>query len=103
MPSAVYALLRQAIIERKHVVCLYQEHVREVCPHCIGMKGGREKVLSFQFAGGSSSGLPPGGQWRCMFIDEISNASARDGDWHTSTGHSRPQTCVDQVDVEVPF
>ncbi len=103
MPSAAYQLFRQAIANRKQVECLYQDHVRKLCPHCIGYKGGREKVLSFQFGGGSSKGLPPGGQWRCMFLDEVTDVTVHDGAWHTGTGHSRPQTCVDDVDIEIPI
>ena len=55
----------------------------------------------FQFAGSSSSGLPPGGEWQCMDIAAISNVSVADGPWHTGYGHSRPQTCVKSVDVEI--
>jgi hypothetical protein len=54
----------------------------------------------FQFAGGSRSGLPPGGDWRCMRVADITDASWRAGAWH-SRPHSRPQHCVDEIDVEV--
>ena len=62
---------------------------------------GREKLLGFQFAGESSKGLPPGGEWRCMFIDQIEEVEARDGQWHTRDDHLQPQTCVDEIDYEV--
>ena len=98
-----YAVLRQAIVERKQVVCDYGGYPREICPHVIGMKNGREQALVYQFGGDSSSGLPKGGEWRCMPISGISNATLRDGPWHSGTGHSQPQTCVDEIDVEVPY
>lgn len=94
-------MIREAMEKRQQVVCLYQGRLREVCPHTIGYKSGREKLLSFQFAGESSRGLPPGGEWRCMFIDQITDVEARDGEWHTRNDHLQPQTCVDEVDFEV--
>ncbi len=103
MPSNSYAILRQAIIDKQQVTCTYQSFHREICPHVIGMKNGREKVLSFQFAGDSSRGLPPHGEWRCMFVDQVQDAMARQGPWHTGGSHTQPQTCVDDVDVEVDY
>jgi hypothetical protein len=98
-----YQMLRQAIIDRKIVRCSYGGYRREVCPHVIGTKNGRKQLLAFQFAGESSSGLPTGGEWRCMKVDGISEVSVQDGPWRTGTGHSRPQTCVDLIDVEVEY
>ena len=96
-----YDIFRNAILNRQQVSCHYSGHDRLVCPHVIGTKSGRPQVLTWQFAGGSSSGLPPGGQWRCMEISKISAVQAIDGPWHTGGAHTKPQTCVDQVDVEV--
>ena len=79
----------------------YDFIIRVVCPHTLGTKRGLEKVLTFQFGGGSSSGLPPSGEWRCMFISDVSNIQPISSDWHTGVGHSRPQTCVDEVDIEI--
>lgn len=98
-----YQVLRQAILDRKQVVCLYQGLVREVCPHVIGLKRGKRHALVFQFAGQSSKGLPPGGEWRCLDVDSVVNAATRDGPWFTGDSHLQPQTCVDQIDAEVTF
>ena len=98
-----YDVFRQAILSKQQVVCDYAGYQREVCPHVIGTKNGKPQVLTWQFAGGSNSGLPPGGMWRCMEISKVSNAQARPGDWHTGGQHTQPQTCVDQVDVEVAY
>ena len=100
---STYAVLREAVLAKKQVVCWYQGYERSICPHVLGTKRGREQTLAFQFAGGSKTGLPPGGRWRCMVVAEIANATLRDGDWHTGDDHSRPQTCVDVIDVEVSF
>ncbi len=103
MPSATYEIFRQAIVGKKQVVCTYQGFSRELCPHTLGYTDGRERSLSFQFAGGSSRGLPPGGQWRCMNLDEVQNPQIKDGPWHTGPTHLKPQTCVKQVQVEVSY
>jgi hypothetical protein len=97
----VYSVVRQAVVDKNQIVGIYRGHRREMCPHVIGTKGTMRQALFFQFAGASSSGLPPGGEWRCIPIDGLSDVSARPGEWHTGPGHSRPQTCVGHVDVEV--
>ncbi len=103
MVGDAYSVMRAAILSIQQVVCDYHGHRREVCPHVIGTKDRCDKVLTFQFAGGSIRGLPPGGEWRCMFVDDITNAVARKGVWHTGESHTQPQTCVDEVDVEVAY
>jgi hypothetical protein len=97
-----YQVLRDAIVNKRQVTCTYRGLAREICPHVIGTgKDGHEMVLSYQFGGRSSSGLPSGGEWRCMRVDEMSQVSSRAGPWHTGDNHSRPQTCVKDIDVEV--
>jgi hypothetical protein len=98
--SDTYAVVRQAILDRWQIVATYRGHRRELCPHVIGTKDGCERALFFQFAGSSSSGLPPGGEWRCIPLDGLTDVGSRDGRWHTMAS-TRPQTCLDVVDVEV--
>lgn len=104
----VYEIIRDAILNRKIVTATYRGRVRIMCPHTLGTKRGRQQALFYQFAGDSSTGLGPDGDpqnWRCMFLDELANVSSQEaqGQWHTAPNHSRPQTCVDQIDVEVAF
>jgi hypothetical protein len=100
MTSSTYKALRDAVLKQQQVIVMYHGYRRECCPHTLGYTDGHEQVLTFQFAGGSSSGLPPGGQWRCMKVREISEIIVKDGPWHTGLRHTRPQTCVKQIDVE---
>lgn len=99
----VYDLLRHAIENKLQVVCDYSGHRREMCPHVLGRKNGRQRILGYQFAGGSGSGLPPDGEWRCMVINSMSNVQVREGEWHTGSNHTRPQTCVEEIDAEVAY
>ena len=104
MNSSVYQLIRDAILKKQQVIATYKRHRREMCPHVIGTKNGREKALFYQFGGTSSSEAIVAGSpdnWRCIFIDGLSEVTARNGEWHTANNHSSPQTCVDNVDVEV--
>jgi hypothetical protein len=97
-----YAILRQAILDRKQVICTFRGYRREMCPHVIGTsKMGVQQLLSFQFAGQSSSGLPARGEWRCMPVAEIQNVQTREGPWHTGYSYLKPQTCVHTIDVEI--
>jgi hypothetical protein len=96
MPSTTYQLFRAAVVSKQQITCRYKGLYREICPHVLGLTNDQEQVLSFQFGG-----LPPSGEWRCMKLDEVTDAAIRNGEWHTGMTHSRPQTCVKDIDVEV--
>jgi len=99
--SDVYALFEQAMRERLQIVCTYRGHRREICPIVLGFKDGAEKALTFQFAGGSSSRLPAGGEWRCLALAEVTDVTLRPGPWHTGSSHQASQTCMTEVDLDV--
>ncbi len=107
MPSSVYAIVRDAVVHKKIVKATYEGYYREMCPHAIGRgPDGNEQALFYQFAGSSKSGLAQAGSrnnWRCIDLAKLSNVSSEDGAWRTANNHSRSQTCVRDVDVEVDF
>jgi hypothetical protein len=103
MPSATYSTLRNAILNTLTVTADYRGHSRVFCPHAIGMKRDREHCLGFQFAGGSSSGLPSGGEWRCFDVNGLASIFTGSGPWHTGANHTQPQSCVDIIDAEVSY
>jgi hypothetical protein len=103
-----YELVRQAIVEKKAITAYYHGQFREMCPHVLGTKRGVRHALFYQFGGQSNSRpIQPDGSpanWRCIDIDQLSNVAVADiEEWHSAPDHSRPQTCVDFVDVEVVF
>jgi hypothetical protein len=98
--SEAHALVRRAIEEKKPLEATYKGHRRRLCPHLLGTRRGRSRALFFQFGGGSNRGLPPGGDWRCLEIDGLSEVSIGTGPWRTKA-HSQPQHCVDEVELEV--
>jgi len=99
--SRVYELFAQAIADRKQIFCTYEGLPRELCPHILGHTKGEEVALTYQFGGQSKSGLPPGGEWRCLSLSKVRNVRLRDGRWHAGSRHTRPQPCVEDVDVDV--
>ena len=101
MPSATYRLFREAILNEKQVTCTYQGYYRELCPLIIGYKKGQERVLAFQFGGQSSSGLAPGGDWKCLQLVQVEDAELRDGPWHEGGLHRKEQTCVEEIDLDI--
>jgi hypothetical protein len=102
MKSESYNIIRAAMLARRQVVCSYNGYRREICVHTIGMSGGKEMILGYQFAGESSN--PPQSdeqRWRCMEVAKLERITVRDGPWRTSTNHSKAQTCVKDVDLEI--
>ncbi|WEX08188.1 hypothetical protein [Chelativorans sp. AA-79] len=101
MPSATYRLFAEAMRDRKQVICTYGGYSREICPIILGHSDGKEKALVFQFGGGSSSGLPPRRNWKCLELAKVRNARLRDGPWHAGSSHRQSQSCVKDVDLDV--
>jgi hypothetical protein len=101
MPSATYDLFRQAMAERKQIICRYHGKVRSLCPIILGHTKGEEKALTFQFGGESTKPLPPGGAWRCMSLSEVADVALQEGPWRSGAGHSQTQSCVEVVDFDV--
>lgn len=101
MPSSTYTLFEQAMTGRKQILCTYHGRPRELCPIILGHSQGLEKALTYQFGGESEKGLPPGGQWRCLWLSEVSSVRLRDGPWHAGNRHSYPQGCVEIVDLDI--
>jgi uncharacterized protein len=99
--SATFKVFHQAILERKQITCRYEGAYREICPHILGHTDGVEKALVFQFAGESTTKLPPNGQWKCLFLSKMRDAKIREGRWHTGSQHRKGQTCVKDVYVDV--
>jgi len=101
MPSAAYNLIRQAILAERPVTCVYQGHRRVVCPIIVGHRNGEEKALTFQVGGTSGSGLPPGGEWRCLYLARVHDVRIVDGPWREGDRHTAPQSCVEDVDIDI--
>jgi hypothetical protein len=101
MASKTYALFREAMEARRPLRCVYRGRRRDVCAILLGHTDGREKSLTFQFAGESNSGLPKDGEWRCLWLDDVGDVELIDGPWRAGSSHTQPQGCVHDVDFDV--
>ena len=60
--------------------------------------------LCYQYGGDSESGLEPAGasgNWRCLALELLSEVEFLDGAWQTADHHSRPPTCIEEVELDV--
>lgn len=100
-----WAVLAQALTERRTVRAHYHGHERLLCPHALGWKHGRAKVLAYQTAGASSNGpLPdaPHHRWRSLFIDEIQDAQiAIDVPWQSADNYTPRSNCIDDLELSI--
>jgi hypothetical protein len=104
-PEQVHAQLRAAIVHRRPIAALYRGSRRLLCPHLLGWNGRRRlQVLCYQYGGDSESGLEPVGapdNWRCLAVENLSQLELLDGPWQTAKNYSRPQTCIEEVELDV--
>lgn len=102
--EAVYQLLQTAVVNKRAVRASYDGRDRWFCPHRLGRNHkGQARALCYQYAGQSDSGLQPDGapaNWRCIAVEKLSRVELLDDAWHTAPNHSRPQTCVAELDVD---
>jgi hypothetical protein len=102
MPSATYAVFRQAILNERRVECTYDGHPRELCPVILGHSKREEMVLAYQVGGTTSRGaVEAPGEWKCLRLARVKFARLQDGPWREGSGHATQQTCVDDVDLDV--
>jgi hypothetical protein len=99
--NSTWAVLARALTERRPVRARYHGHDRILCPHLLGWKHGRPKVLAYQTGGTTSTGsLPPqpDQRWRSLYIDQIDQAAiAREHPWQTPSNYTPDSNCVDQI------
>jgi len=101
----MYRLIREAVTHRRPIGAVYHNQRRLLCPHRLGRNNAGElRVLCYQYGGGSQSGLEPRGSpnnWRCIAVEKLRRVEILEEDvWRTAPNHSRPQTCVPDVDVD---
>ena len=100
----IYRLVRTAVDSKRPIRAVYHGRDRWFCPHRLGRNHqGQVRVLCYQYAGESESGLQADGSpanWRCIALEKLSRVELLEGAWRTAPNHSRPQTCVVEVDVD---
>lgn len=85
-----WGALAGALVERRALSVVYHDHERVVCPHVLGWKDSRARVLALQVAGATSTGALCGSvqrHWRHMFVDEIEDAVLSEARWATASNY----------------
>jgi hypothetical protein len=100
----IYRLVWTAVQDKRPISAVYDERRRLFCPHRLGRnKKGQLRVLCYQYGGESDRGLGPVGSpanWRCIALEKLRKVELLEGTWRTAPNHSRPQTCVADVDID---
>lgn len=103
----IYELLADAIRNKLQVIATYKGYERHLCPHTLGTKRGRYHCLFYQFGGYSGSRGPithdSPTNWMCADIELLHDVSVQEGEWRTFNRHTRRQSCIDRVHVEVEY
>jgi hypothetical protein len=101
----VNRLLRLAMRSKRPIAAVYDDCRRLLCPHKLGWnKEGERRVLCYQYGGASVSGLDPKeaqSNWRCLAVVKLSTVELLQDGWQTTPNHSRPQTCIVRVEMDV--
>ena len=100
----IYRLIWTGVANKKPIEASYQGRSRLFCPHRLGRnREGQLRVLCYQYAGESKSGLQPAGSaanWRCVALEKLTRVKLVDDAWRPAPNHSRPaSSCVAEADI----
>src|SRR5713101_5375368 len=83
----IYRLIWEAAASKSPIGATYRGRRRLLCPHRLGRnKEGQLRVLCYQYAGESNSGLAPEGSssnWRCLEVERLTSVELLEGHWRT--------------------
>ncbi len=99
-----WAALERALTERRPVRARYHGTERVLCPHALGWKRARAKVLSYQAGSSTEDGRRPDDprqRWRSMFVDEIEDPVITDSRWETADNYSPETNGIDDLEISV--
>ena len=91
---AAWPTLAAALHQRRVVQATYHDEQRLLCPHALGYKHGRPKVLAYQ-----SSGTTPG--WRSLFIDDLHDPVIVDHPWQTADNYTPNSNGIDIIALAI--
>lgn len=99
-----WTVLATALIQRRPVLAVYHGHQRLLCPHALGWKHGRAKVLAYQADGTTSNGaLPPDPRqrWRSLYLDDLHQLLISDQPWQTADNYTPHHNGIDQLEIAI--
>lgn len=95
-------LIRRAIEQRKTIKARYHGSDRLLCPHLLGWRGGRAKLLSYQpTAATAAAAYDPRQRWRSMFVDELEDLAITDAPWTTAANYTANAIGIDIIEIAI--
>lgn len=100
---AAWATLECALRQQRPVQARYHDQQRVLCPHALGWRNGRAKVLVYQSTNAArpTTVTDPRQQWRSMFVDEIQDPIIIDEPWQTADNYSPHHNGIDNVTIAI--
>jgi len=101
--APTWAVLEEALVAKRRVRLRYAGHERTICPHVLGWKNDRAKVLAYQVEGTTSQGRlaqDPTQRWRSMFVSDIDQAMIVEGSWQSSPNYGPTHNGIDEVALQ---
>ena len=95
--TTAWAVLHTALARRQTVQVRYHDRLRILCPHALGWKHGRPKVLAYQQAILHDTPAHDPRGWRSLFVDEITDAVLTHHPWKTPDNYTPHTTGIDTL------
>ena len=104
--ESIVDLVKRAMFAKVPVSVVYDGGERRLCPYILGKnKEGKVRLLCFQYAGASRSGLQhkaAGGDWRCLNLEKISRLQLLFSEpWQTAQSAPGQPKCMDPIEMQV--
>lgn len=99
-----WMVLEAALNQRRSVRIRYRGTERLICPHALGWKHGRAKVLVYQAGGTTTTGALPTDahqRWRSLFVDEIEDPTITDDQWQSADNYTQYSSGIDTLALAV--
>jgi hypothetical protein len=103
--AAAWAVLQDALHQRRPVQVNYHSRQRLICPHALGWKNRRPILLAYQADGHTTPAAlaDPSRRWRCLYIDEIDTVITADPQtpWASAPNYNPRRPFPSDVDVTI--
>ncbi|MET4447653.1 hypothetical protein ABIB75_005954 [Bradyrhizobium sp. GM2.2] len=98
--SAVFMILRQALLERRPVQVSRDGKCQTVCPYILGHAAGEERAFVLVVDASSRTKRPVQAKWICLRLSKIDDVRFADEPWIEQDYPGPVQRCVDQVHLD---
>ncbi len=99
--TTAWAVLHTALADRRPVRARYHDRLRVLCPHALGWKNGRPKVLVYQTTILDHTPTHDPRGWRSLFVDEIHDPVITNDHWQTGHNYTPNTTGIDTISAAI--